>query len=365
MIILAKNLSIHKYLILSETNMILWLAPMDWVTDLPCRVITKKIFEKYNDDPNHELYLRSEFMTSDWFLACPENTVKSIINSSFEYPIILQIFGWNKEKLISCALKIQDLYWDKIAWIELNTGCPANNIMKSWWGSALMKDKEKTLDIIKSLSKELTIPFSIKSRTGLDNVDKSRQMDFLIEASHFCDKISVHARTLKELYHWAWDRDFIYTLKSKADKKCKIIWNGWIKSYNEINDKVQNNWVALDGIMVWQAAIWNPRIFTNHEPSDQEKIEIAIDHLKLTAKFEIYLQSLKENWNAKIYPKLEEIENIDIEKNMEKIYYTPLIFRKYLHQYLKGIPWWKDIKQKCNEIRNFPELLKLLNELSQ
>jgi tRNA-dihydrouridine synthase len=64
-----------------------------------------------------------------------------------------------------------------------------------------MKDKEKTLDIIKSLSKKLSIPFSIKSRTGLDNIDKSRQIDFLVEASHFCDKISVHARTLKELYH--------------------------------------------------------------------------------------------------------------------------------------------------------------------
>jgi tRNA-dihydrouridine synthase len=64
-----------------------------------------------------------------------------------------------------------------------------------------MKDREKTLDIIKELSKQLTIPFSIKSRTGLDNIDKSRQFDFLVEASNYCDKISVHARTLKELYH--------------------------------------------------------------------------------------------------------------------------------------------------------------------
>ena len=118
---------------------------MDWVTDLPCRVITKKIFEKYNNNPDNELRLRSEFMTSDWFLACPENVAKNIINSSYEFPIILQIFGWNEEKLLDTAIKIQDLYWDNIAWIELNTGCPANNIMKSGWWSTLMKDKKRTL----------------------------------------------------------------------------------------------------------------------------------------------------------------------------------------------------------------------------
>ena len=64
-----------------------------------------------------------------------------------------------------------------------------------------MKNKERTLKIIKIISKNLKIPFSIKSRTGLDNVDKNRQLDFLVEASHYCDKISVHSRTLKELYH--------------------------------------------------------------------------------------------------------------------------------------------------------------------
>lgn len=340
--------------------MILWLAPMDWITDLPCRVITKKIFDKYNANPDNELRLWSEFMTSDWFLACPENVVKNIINTPYEFPIILQIFGWNEEKLLDTALKIQDLYWDKIAWIELNTWCPANNIMKSWGGSTLMKDKERTLKIIQDISKELNLPFSIKSRTGLDNVDKNRQLEFLIKASNYCDKISVHSRTLKELYHGEWDRDFIYELKTKANKNCKIIGNWAIKRHWEITEKEKYNNICLDGIMIWQAAIWNPRIFTNHEPDIQEKIGTAIEHLKLSAKFEIYLQSLKENRKEKIYPNLEEIENIDIEKNIEKIYYTPLTFRKYFHQYLKWIPWWKEAKELCNKTNKFFDVIKIL-----
>ena len=345
--------------------MILWLAPMDGVTDLPCRVITKKIFEKYNNNPNNELRLRSEFMTSDWFLACPENVVKNIINTSYEFPIILQIFWWNEKKLIDTAIKIQDLYWDKIAWIELNTWCPANNIMKSWGGSTLMKDKERTLKIIENISKSLKIPFSIKSRTWLDNIDKSRQLYFLIDASAYCDKISVHSRTLKELYHWEWDRDFIYELRSKANKKCKIIWNWGIKSFEEIQAKSSKDWIQLDWIMIWQAAIWNPWIFTNHEPSIQERIETAIEHLKLSAKFEIYLQSLKENRKEKIYPNLDEIENINLEKNIERIHYTPLTFRKYFHQYLKWIPWWKEAKELCNKTNKLLDVIELLKNLQK
>jgi len=345
--------------------MILWLAPMDGITDLPCRVITKKIFEKYNTNPENQLRLWSEFMTSDGFLACPENVVKSIINTKYEFPIILQIFGWNKTKLVETATKIQDLYWDKIAWIELNTWCPANNIMKSWGWSTLMKDKKRTLEIIKNISRSLKLPFSIKSRTGLDNIDKGKQLEFLAEASNYCNKISVHSRTLKELYHWEWDRDFIYELKSKANKNCKIIWNWAIKSYENIGLKSSKNWITLDGIMVWQAAIWNPRIFTNHEPSIQEKIETAIEHLKLSAKFEIYLQSLKENRKEKIYPNLQEIENINLEKNIDKIYYTPLTFRKYFHQYLKWIPWWKEAKELCNKTNKLLDVIEILQNLQK
>ena len=340
--------------------MILGLAPMDWITDLPCRVITKKIFEKYNKSKDNKLRLWSEFMTSDWFLACPENVVKSIINSPYEFPIILQIFGWNETKLVETAIKIQDLYWDKIAGIELNTWCPANNIMKSWGWSTLMKNKKRTLEIIKNISNNLKLPFSIKSRTGLDNIDKDRQLEFLVEASNYCDKISVHSRTLKELYHWEWDRDFIYELKWKTNKNCKIIWNWAIKSHEDIESKSSKNLITLDWIMIWQAAIWNPWIFTDHEPSIQEKIETAIEHLILSAKFEIFLEKLKENWKENTYPSLNEIENIDLEKNMEKIYYTPLTFRKYFHQYLKWIPWWKEAKELCNKTNKLSDVIEIL-----
>lgn len=338
------------------TVMILGLAPMDWITDLPYRVITKRIFDKYNNNPNYKLVLWTEFMTSDWYIANPDKVIKHIIHTEFENPIILQIFWWNINKLISTALDLQQKYKNKLFWIELNTWCPANNVMKSWWGSALLKDKKNTLKIIKEISKKLNVPFSIKSRTWLDEKDKKLQMDFLIEASKYCQIISIHCRTLKELYNWEWDRNFIYDLKNKISKNCKIIWNWAIKSYSDINNKIGN----LDGIMIGQAAIWNPRIFTNHTPTIEEKYKTIIEHLKMLAKYEIFTSDLnpKNLGLDKINPNLENIESINIEENYNKIRYTPLLFRKYLHQYLKSITWWKELKEICNKTTDLNETIK-------
>ena len=65
----------------------------------------------------------------------------------------------------------------------------------------MMKNREKTLRIIENLSKNLKqLPFSLKSRTGINETDKPEQLKFLIEASEWCQKISIHSRTLKQLY---------------------------------------------------------------------------------------------------------------------------------------------------------------------
>jgi tRNA-dihydrouridine synthase len=206
------------------------------------------------------------------------------------------------------------------------------------------------------LSTNLKIPFSIKTRTWLNKDDKKNQMEFLIKASKYCHLITVHSRTLKELYTWQWDREFIYELKRQIKKSwnnCKIIWNWAIKTYEDISNKINN----LDWIMIAQATIWNPRIFTDHIPTQQEKFDTIIEHLELMAKYEIFTSnlSLKNIKWKKIHPLLKQIESIDIESNYEKVYYTPLLFRKYLHQYLKWIIWWKKLKELCNKTTDFKE----------
>jgi tRNA-dihydrouridine synthase len=138
-------------------------APMDWITNCATRLITSQIFEKYWKKSD-SLNLRTEFMNVDGFLINPNQVIKHALTTPWQKPI-LQIYWWKEETLIEATQKIQNEYSGLFSWIELNTGCPSNTVMKVWWWSDMLKDKEKTLKIIQKLSNiPWQLSFSLKTR---------------------------------------------------------------------------------------------------------------------------------------------------------------------------------------------------------
>ena len=341
--------------------MYLCFAPMDWITNCATRLITKNIFEKYWNKED-SLNLWTEFMNVDGFLINPHQVVKHALTTEWQKPI-LQIYWWKEETLIKATEKIQDEYSDLFGWIELNTWCPSNTVMKVGWWSDMLKDKEKTLNIIEKLAWiQGPLPFSLKTRAWLNENDKAEQMEFLIKASAFCTKISIHGRTLKQLYTWDSDWDFIHEVKEKIwNSDCKIIGNWWINSYIDADNKLSK--FNLDWIMVGQAAIWNPRIFTPYEPNLEEKCETVLKHLD-------YSIACDERFDEKIANKSWEITNQDlnipldwiedrVKENKNKTDFNPhtiVEFRKFLFQYVKWIPWSKEWKQQILNCKDYQEL---------
>lgn len=242
------------------------------------------------------------------------------------------------------------------SWIELNIGCPARNVMHTWWGSALLQDKKHTLDIIKKLSWTINMPFSIKTRTGIDTNDKKNQIEFLKEVSTYVSMITIHGRTVKQAYTGNVDREFMYELKNKVNKHCKIIGNGGIKSYEEIERRCKWNGpkdFTLDGIMIGQAAIGNPRIFTPHIPSREEIKDIVLRHLDYMISYENYFQ--KEKFTGILTMPSSDIIWHHLEKSSAIIISE---FRKHLFQYVKWIPWSKEFKQKVATIVDYDQLVE-------
>ena len=349
----------------------LCLAPMDWITNCATRLITKNIFEKYWKKED-SLNLWTEFMNVDGFLINPHQVIKHALTTEWQKPV-LQIYWWKEETLILAIEKIQDEYSDLFGWIELNTWCPSNNVMKVGWWSDMLKDKIKTLNIIQKLSEiQGSLPFSLKTRAWLNENDKSEQMDFIVKASNYCSKISIHGRTLKQLYTWDSDWNFIYGAKERVKKvwnhECKVIGNWWIMSYGDAQDKYSQ--FGLDWIMIGQAAISNPWIFTSHEPNFEEKCETIVKHLdysiacdqwfdeRIASKFwEIVVQDLN-------IP-LERIENkVKENKNKSDLQpHTIVEFRKFLFQYVKWIPWSKEWKQQALNYKSYQELVDWINSL--
>ena len=330
-------------------TMILWLAPMDWFTDCAFRQIVKEIFDEYGEKGKYKLFFRTEFMNADGYIINPTGVIKHLLTDKNQKNIIAQIFWANEEMLMKCFSDIQKKYGKVFSWIELNMGCPARNVMNTWWWSALLKDRKQTLALIKKLSWIMKLPLSIKTRTGVDEKDQKEQMKFLIEASGYVEMITIHGRTVKQWYSWEADRKFIYELKKRVDEDCKVVGNGWIKSYEDIKKIVEN----LDWVMVGQAAVGNPRIFTPHTPSKKELKETILRHLDYMISYENYFQEQKSTYkNILAMP-----ENLEInKKNPQTI--TLAEFRKHLFQYVKWIPWSKEFKQKVSTISEYKPLVE-------
>ena len=170
-------------------------APMDWLTNCATRLITKNTFEKYWKKED-SLNLRTEFMNVDGFLINPHQVIKHALTTEWQKSI-LQIYGWKEETLIKATEKIQSEYSDLFSWIELNTWCPSNTVMKVWWWSDMLKDKSKTLKIIQKLSKiQGPLPFSLKTRAWLNDMDKEAFFKQATSIEDFCKKYIEYFREL-------------------------------------------------------------------------------------------------------------------------------------------------------------------------
>jgi tRNA-dihydrouridine synthase len=69
------------------------LAPMDGITNCAYRTVTKELFEKYNTDPNSELWLFTEFMNVEGFVREPGRLIHHIIKTDYEDMTVAQIYG--------------------------------------------------------------------------------------------------------------------------------------------------------------------------------------------------------------------------------------------------------------------------------
>ena len=306
------------------------LAPMDGITDMPFRLIVKKVFERYNKDKNKKILLFTEFVSSDGFVHNFDWVKNHLIFDRKEKPIICQIFWSDLYKLIYTAKEISEKY--DFDGIDLNVGCPAPKIMRLWAGSALMINKENTLNIIKNLSQTIKKPFSIKTRAGLNQEDKPKQKEFIIKASDYCWLISIHARTLKQGHSWEPDVDFVLDLKNKVNPNCKIIFN-WGIDEAKLSDKwFMEKMHKLDGIMIWQAAIGNPWIFVWINPTWDEKKEIILDHLML---------SIEIKWEKRAI----------------------IEFRKFIWSYIKWVKNASKYRAEFMKVDNLENFKKILDKI--
>ena len=231
--------------LLSGSAPILALAPMQDVTDLPFW----KLMTAYGGaDVYYTEYFRVH-VTS--------NLVKHILQSITENPtgrpVIAQMIGNDIPSLVRAARELQQY---PIAAVDLNLGCPAPVVYRKCAGGGLLRDPQRVDAILGALRDAVNIKFTVKTRIGFDSPDVF-DMLLPIFAKHSLDLLTVHGRTVHEMYRP--EVHYEYITRAVSAMSCPVLANGNVYSAQHADEILKNT--GARGLMIGRGAIRNPWLF--------------------------------------------------------------------------------------------------------
>ncbi|MBU3668369.1 MAG: tRNA-dihydrouridine synthase [Candidatus Taylorbacteria bacterium] len=269
----------------SEKRPIYVLAPMADVTDVAFR----KMINTYGKPD----VTWTEFVSADGLIrATPEGKMKLLrdlkFNPDIERPIVAQLFSSHPEYMKQAAALVQELGFDGI---DINMGCPDKGIEKQGCGSAMIKNPDVAVAVIKAAKEGApNLPVTVKTRIGYNKNELETWLPKLLSAEPAV--VTIHARTRKEMSKVParWEhvkraveiRDAYF--KDKAGDKTLILGNGDALSINDAYEKGMTT--GADGVMLGRAIFGNPWLFRNFDtgeiymPSVEERLSVMMEHTR-------------------------------------------------------------------------------------
>jgi nifR3 family TIM-barrel protein len=235
----------HFDALLKASKPVLALAPMQDVTDLPFW----RLMTHYG---GADLYF-TEYFRVHATSNLERHILKSITENPTGKPVIAQMIGNDIPSLVRTARELQQY---PIAAIDLNLGCPAPVVYRKCAGGGLLREPQKVDAILGALREAVKIRFTVKSRIGFETSDVFSRL-LPIFAKHSLDVLTVHGRTVKEMYRSEVHYDFIRL--AVTEMKCPVLANGNVYSAEKAKEVL--DLTGARGLMIGRGAIRNPWLF--------------------------------------------------------------------------------------------------------
>jgi len=141
--------------------------------------------------------------------------------------------------------------------IDINMGCPAKKVNKKLAGSALLQYPELVEQIIQAVVKAVSVPVTLKIRTGWDTDNRNGVQIARIAEENGIQCLAVHGRTKACMYKGEAEYDTIRVIKQAVS--IPVIANGDITSPQKARFVL--DYTGADAIMIGRAAQGRPWIF--------------------------------------------------------------------------------------------------------
>lgn len=287
-------------------NILYILAPMDGVTDVVFRQVIASA-------ASPDMFF-TEFVNVDGLQSRGRaRLMHKLKKAPKESNLVAQIWGKNPDNYYKTAADIVDMGF---AGIDINMGCPVKNVVKSGCCSALINNRDLAVEIIKATKAGANnkIPVSVKTRTGLNEVDFSWHETLL---NQDISMLTIHGRTTKQQSKVPANWDDIAKVRELRDKLAPntlIIGNGDVQNRQQ-GDNLAKKY-NLDGIMIGRAVFSDPFVFAKKSPwqdmPEKSKLQMYLKHIEL---FNNTYPNGPRNWEslkrmAKIY--ISSVDNASV-----------------------------------------------------
>lgn len=303
------------------------LAPMAGVTDLPFRMLCKE---------QGAGLICMEMVSAKAISFHNKNTEALMEIDKCENPVSMQLFGSEPELMARVAAEVEERPFDIL---DINMGCPVPKVVNNGEGSALLKNPELIVKIVKSVSSAIKKPLTVKVRIGFENepvdiVDIAKRVEDAGAAA-----IAVHGRTRQQYYSGTADWDAIRRVKEAVS--IPVIGNGDVDSPEKAEALIKET--GCDGVMIGRAVRGNPWLFRelNHyfetgeklpRPSVEEVREMILRHARMQTDLKGEFTGIRE-------------------------------MRKHVAWYTAGMRHSAALRRETNLVSSYEELEKLLGRM--
>ncbi|HCV42831.1 MAG TPA: tRNA dihydrouridine synthase DusB [Bacteroidetes bacterium] len=256
------------------------LAPMEDVTDLPFRVICKRLGADI---------VYTEFVNSEGLVRGSKKTQHKMTFWEEERPIGIQIYGGEISSMAGAAQLAESFHPDLI---DINCGCWVKDVAMRGAGAGLLRDLPKMEKIASTVVNAVKTPVTLKTRLGWD-----KNSIRIVDVARMCETVgikalTVHCRTRDQGHKGEVDYSWIPRIKEAVS--IPVIVNGDIVTPQNVKGVFDAT--GADAVMLGRGAVLNPWIFrqAKHflatgsllpEPTVEDRVNLLKEHLKLSVEF--------------------------------------------------------------------------------
>ncbi len=218
------------------------LAPMAGITDLPFRRICKRFGAGITV---------TEMIASRAVDQGRERTERMAEIGNDEHPVGIQIAGSDTGYIQDAARWAEQHGAD---FIDINMGCPVKKICRQVAGSALLRDEPRVARILAAAVAAVSIPVTLKIRTGWDEKSKNVPQIARIAEQAGVAMLTVHGRTRSQMFngHANWED----IGRAKQAVSIPVLGNGDVVDATSALEMLRIS--GCDGVMVGRAVQGNP-----------------------------------------------------------------------------------------------------------